>query len=178
MSVFANAIPVILRHEGGWVNDPDDLGGETNYGISTLIIKREGITAEELGISSFRPGALKGMTVDAAKAVYKKIYWDRYKYGEVTDDTVATKIFDAAVNCGPYWGHLLAQKAANACGQKLEEDGKFGPLTRAGINACNPEQWLKEMASAMAGHYQDITVKRPRNRKFLKNWLKRAAWIG
>jgi type VI secretion system secreted protein VgrG len=175
MSTFNLSIPVILRHEGGWVNDPDDPGGETNWGISTLIIKREEITAEELGLRDLR--SLKNMTVEAAQKVYKRVYWDRYKYYEIENQLIATKVFDAAVNMGPYWGHLCAQKAANACGFKLEEDGKCGPKTREALSAC-PDEWLNQMTKAMTDRYNEIVKNSPRKKKFLKTWLRRAAWIG
>lgn len=190
MSNFNLAIPVILRHEGGWVNDPNDLGGETNFGISSLIIQRENISAAELGVRPFTfvtagdrvtvspEGTLKAMNIEGAKRAYQKLFWDRYKYGDIVDQAAATKIFDSAVNMGPYWGHLCSQKAANALGGKLEEDGKFGSMTKMAINNCVPAEWLKAMAIEMAQHYNNICVRRPRNKKFLKNWLKRASWVG
>ena len=35
LTTFNEIIEVVLKHEGGYVNDPSDLGGETNFGITT-----------------------------------------------------------------------------------------------------------------------------------------------
>lgn len=179
MANFEFAIPIILKHEGGWVSNPVDPGGETNFGISTLIIKREGITAAELGIdpaTMFQPGYLKPMKVEAAKALYKKLFWDKYKYDQITADLVATKVCDCGINCGPSRGHAMAQKATNKLGQTLDVDGKIGPKTIAGINACDPKLFMKSMADEMVAYYTNLVQQKPHLGIFLKNWLKRAAW--
>ena len=61
---FDEIIDITLKHEGGYVHDPKDLGGETNFGIA----KR------------FYPDVdIKNLTKEEAKEIYKKDYWDRYK---------------------------------------------------------------------------------------------------
>lgn len=188
MADFDEAIPVILRHEGGWVDNPADPGGETNFGISMLMVKREGMTPTQLGIPGtwnatdsvwdFPPGAMKLMTVDTAKSIYRKLFWDKPGYGRISDQIAATKIFDCAVNCGPGRAHKMAQKAANRLGQKLGVDGNLGALSIAGINACDPKQFLMAMAAEMLAYYQAIVAANPKLGVFLKNWTKRAGWMG
>lgn len=177
MSDFNAALQVILKHEGGWVDDPADRGGETNFGISTKIITDEGLTNVELGLPSGRErGWLKPMHINAAIHVYKKLYWDRYGYGQINDQTVATKICDAAVNMGGLQAAKLAQRAATACGQPATDDGKLGPKSFAAINACVPYEFLVAMKDQMERFYEAIIVARPANEKFRKNWMKRAGW--
>lgn len=179
MSSFDESIKVILAHEGGWVNHPSDPGAETNFGISTLIIKRENITAEELGIAPntmFKDGYLKPMKVDNAKALYKKLFWDRYKYGNIIDQAVATKVFDCAVNCGPGRSHKMAQKAVNACGGNVTVDGLLGPKTFAAINAIDPVVFVRAFANEMRSYYNSIVAVRPSLKVFIKNWTRRAGW--
>lgn len=176
MSDFNEAIKVILRHEGGWVDHPSDPGGETNFGISSLIIRREGITAQQLGVPHMMPGYLKLMKVEAAIGIYKQLFWDRYRYGNIVDQTAATKVFDCGVNCGPGRAHRMAQAAANACGQKLIVDGILGPATFAGINACDPRAFVYAFADEMMGYYQAIVRKNPRLEVFIRNWSRRAGW--
>jgi lysozyme family protein len=178
MSTFELAIPVILKHEGGWVNNPADPGGETNFGISMLMVKREGMTPAQLGIPDFNPGSMKLMKVEAAKDIYRKLFWDKPGYDRINDQLVATKIFDCAVNCGPGRAHKMAQKAANRLGAGLGVDGNLGPLSIAAINACDPAQFLQAMAAEMLLYYQGIVAKNPSLGVFLKNWTHRAAWIG
>lgn len=177
MADFQPALQVILKHEGGWVDDPADRGGETNFGISTKIIEEEKLTNEELGLPPGREkGWLKDMHVNAAIHVYKKLYWDRYGYGNINDQAVATKLCDAAVNMGGTQAAKLAQRAATACGQPATDDGKLGPRSFAAINACVPIEWLKAMKAQMEWFYNKIIEGRKENEKFRKNWMKRAGW--
>ena len=55
MAEFKLAIPRVITNEGGYVNDPDDPGGETKYGIS----KR-----------SYPALDIKNLTVEQATAIY------------------------------------------------------------------------------------------------------------
>lgn len=181
MGTYDQAIQVVLMHEGGWVDNPADPGAETNWGISTLIIKRENISAQELGIdpvTMFQPGYLKPMKVDAAKEIYKRLFWDKYGYDGLHDWRVATKIFDCGVNCGPSRAHVMAQKAVNALKGNLVVDGALGPASMAAINALSPESFLDAMVGQMDAYYQDVVKNHPSEAIFLKNWLHRAAWIG
>lgn len=177
MSSFDISIKTILLHEGGWVDHPNDPGGETNFGISTLIVQREGITNAELGLPDGRlPGWMKAMKVDAAVAIYKKLFWDRYKYGSIVDQTAATKVFDCAVNCGPGRAGAMAQRAANALGATLATDGVMGPKSFAAINALDGKAFVKAFADQMRAYYQAIIVKNPKLQVFSKNWMRRASW--
>lgn len=180
MSTFVNAISVILKHEGGYVNNPDDPGGETNFGISMLIIQRENITLEQLGIPDLNTGSLKNMTVAAAQEIYKNLFWDRYDYSRINDQRIATKIFDCGVNCGPKRAHMMAQRAANACagGLMLGIDGILGPISIAGINSLHPDDFLNEMKLQMEKYYSALPTKNPALKQFMKIWMKRAAWVG
>ena len=203
MSDFYKAIPVTLRFEGGWVDDPRDAGGQTNFGISKLIIIREKITVEELGLSddgvwgpagrpvagpgmsfdadghdeyylNWIPGCMKAMTVDTATALYKRLFWDRYQYGKINDQIAATKVMDVAVNCGPGRAHKMAQEAAGL--PAAQRDGILGPASFAAINAT-PDFTVK-MAAVQDRYYKAIVAAKPNQVCFLKNWLRRASWVG
>ena len=62
MEHFSEIIPIVLRHEGGYVNDPLDKGGETNYGIS----KR-----------SYPHLDIHSLTLADAKTIYKRDFCAR-----------------------------------------------------------------------------------------------------
>lgn len=180
MSDFEQAVKVVLGHEctptNYWVDDPKDHGGETAWGISMLIIKREGLTPELLGLPNLEPGALKGLTAMRAKLIYNKLFWTRYGYAQIADQVIATKIFDATVNMGPGWAHSLAQQAAIALGQNMIVDGILGAKSFAAINACFPAAYLQAYGEAMAERYRDIIRRDPTQEKFRRNWLARASW--
>jgi len=179
MSTFEQAIPVIMQHEGGWVNDPSDLGAETNFGWSTSTIKSLGLTAADLGVPGpmFSPGYLKPMKPEVAIALYRKEFWDKFGFGAIIDQTAATKCFDASVNMGPRRACKNAQGAVNCLlPGKLFVDGAWGPMTFGAINALDPKKFLKAYSVTLAQYYEDIIVDRPANAKFRNNWLKRAKW--
>lgn len=84
MANWERSINFVLRWEGGYVNHPNDPGGETNFGIS----KR-----------AFPNIDIKNLTVEQAKEIYNKKYWmpmDCHKL----PDAMALAVFDSAVNCG------------------------------------------------------------------------------
>jgi lysozyme family protein len=179
VSDFDAAIAVVLQHEGGWVSNPRDPGGETNFGISTLIIEREGLKAEDLHLdpTTFKqPGWLKAMTVDTAKSLYRRLFWDRFGYGRISDELAATKIFDCAVNCGPPRAHVFAQRAATRLGHAATPDGIIGDETFSAINACSPQAFVNAFAEEMRAYYEGLVAARPALAVFESNWLKRARW--
>lgn len=187
MADFDLAIPVILKHEGGWVNDPADLGKETNFGISTLMVeriqKKENLSnaqvAQMLGVAEntlYKDGYMKPMKVEAAKQIYKKYFWDLPGYNRLQDQIIATKVMDIAVNCGEGNAAKILQRACNSLGSTLVVDGKAGPLTFAAANGHDPKKLLAALKDEQLRYYESIIVARPANEKFRKNWTKRAAW--
>jgi lysozyme family protein len=182
MSDFSAAIPVIMAHEGSptnfWVDDPDDPGGETVWGWSMRTIKHLGLTPADLGLphANFFPGCLKQVSKATCESLYKKYFWNQGGYYNVTDQTAATKMMDAAVNMGPKRCAELAQKACNALGSSLTVDGSLGPKSFSAINSHAPESFIRAFAEEMAAFYERIIIKNPALAKFRKNWLRRAKW--
>ena len=84
LTKFNQIIDKVLKHEGGYVNDPNDPGGETNYGIS----KR-----------AYPNVDIKNLTIDGAKEIYKKDYWDKTKV-ESVPERLRYIYFDMCVNMG------------------------------------------------------------------------------
>jgi lysozyme family protein len=158
---FQAAIIVVLKHEGGYVNDPTDSGGETCYGISKRVYP-------DLDI--------KNLTEDQAKQIYYKDWWIRRSYYEITNCTLATKVFDTAVNIGATRANIILQRCLNVNGYpNIKDDGDLGPMTIRSINACDPQIILTVFRTAQANYYKAVVAKNPKDAKFLKGWLARAA---
>lgn len=166
----------MLAHEGGWSDDPSDPGGETNFGWSMRAIEREGFSPQDLGLFDLRPGCLRGLTAETARQLYRRCFWDRYRYGEIERQDVATKVFDCSVNMGPSQAHRLAQLAASVCGAVLDADGLLGDRSIQALNRVDPQLWLRAMRSQMEARYHEIVRRTPDRARFLKGWLRRAAW--
>lgn len=110
---FDEAIERVLSSEGGYVNDPNDPGGETQWGIS----KR-----------SYPDVDIKALTREGAKQIYKRDFWDKVKAAELHDD-IAFQVLDFAVNSG---GSVAIQYLQRAAG--VADDSHLGPVSVAAIN--------------------------------------------
>ena len=107
---FDQAFDRLMGHEGGYVNDPRDPGGETNWGIS----KRSYPTVD-----------IKNLTRDGAKVIYRRDFWEVIGNEK---PAVTFQVFDFAVNSGI--GTAL-RKLQLAVG--VADDGHWGPLSQAAL---------------------------------------------
>lgn len=159
-----------LAHEGGFVNDPDDAGGATKYGITLKTYKE---SHPEATVET-----IKNLTVKDAEEFYFKEFWLRYGYDRISVDDLAIKIFDAAINMGTRQAHLCLQRALNCVGFKLSEDGQIGEETLTALNHGGCPEWqfaiLCAYRSELAGFYRLLAETKPKNKKFLAGWLRRA----
>lgn len=163
MASFDQAIPLILKHEGGYIDDKDDLGGATNRGIIFKIFK---LYAEQLGLEPTKE-ALKTLTEAQAKQIYKLQFWDKMRGDAILDQQVANIIFDGFVNCGTN-GIKIAQRVAG-----VDQDGVIGAKSLATINAAAPRILFDGIKDERIRYYHMIAERREKNKKFLKGWLNR-----
>jgi lysozyme family protein len=137
-----------LRHEGGYVNDPKDPGGETKYGIS----KR-----------AYPDQDIKALTVETAGKLYKRDYWDKIK-GDNLPEPIAVMVFDFAVNAGVKRAVRMMQKLLN-----VTADGIIGPKTIQAAIKCDVQDFVTDYASERVNYYMMLkTFKR-----FGGGWLRR-----
>lgn len=111
--VFDTAFYTTLGFEGGYVNNPNDTGGETKYGISK---------------KAYPDLDIKNLTEEQAKDIYKRDYWDRCKCAFMPD-ALSIAVFDFAVNGGTKRAIRYLQRALG-----VTIDGCIGNQT---IAACN-----------------------------------------
>ena len=140
--------------EGGYVNDPNDAGGETNFGIS----KR-----------SYPSVDIKNLTREQAIEIYRHDFWDKSNLGLLTDEKVASKVFDIGVNMGVSIPIRFLQDIVN-----VKEDGILGTTTAEKINLNEPGYIVQELRKCQILRYADIVIKNPIQLKFLKGWINRA----
>lgn len=159
MSSFDAAIGDLLAHEGGYVNDPVDPGGETKYGIS----KR---AYPELDIAA--------LTKAQATEIYRRDYWNRLRLSEIEDQRVAAYVFDMAVNHGPERAVKILQIGCNANGTRIVRDGQIGPRTLAAVGSVPADRLLKAMIAERGHFYVELTQVRPDQKKFFGGWIRRA----
>lgn len=154
MASFDYALFNLLEAEGGYVNDPDDPGGETKYGISKRSYPNEDIAA---------------LTPGRAAEIYRRDYWEPIKGDQINSGFIASMLMDFAVNAGVETAVTTIQKIL-----QLKPDGIMGPRTVEAINSESESAVIWKFTEARCLHYAEICVKRPKNLKYLRGWIKRS----
>lgn len=153
MAYFEKAIDKTLKHEGNYVNDPDDPGGETKYGIS----KR-----------AYPDVDIANLSIDQAKVIYKRDYWDKINGNSIHTQGVASSIFDFAVNVGVSSASKIAQGVIGA-----SQDGNIGVKSIDAINEYDPILFISNYKLGKIKKYVLIVKKRPTSIKYLLGWINR-----
>lgn len=177
-ATFEPAVSVVLAHEGGYCKFANDPGGATNWGISKVIRANCKLQPSDLGILDFSDEQIKRMPRWAAIEVYHRFWWLGWKLYDLHDQTVATKIMDYGVNCNPPKIAIgFAQLTCKTLGQQLTLDSQMGPQTRAAINACDRDAWLREYARRAWARYEAILKAHPeREDPWRRVWWARTQW--
>jgi len=121
---FDMAFDRLMGHEGGYVNNPLDPGGETKYGIS----KR-----------SYPDEDIKGMTRERAKVIFRRDFWNRIN-GDKLYDGVAFQLADLAYHSGPETSVRLFQRAL-----RVSDDGHWGPISQASASAMSESDQIMRL---------------------------------
>ena len=151
---FDDIIDHVLKHEGGYVNDPKDLGGETNYGIT----KR------------FYPDLdIKNLTKEKAKEIYKKDYWDKGRVESLPNELWHI-FFDMSINMGRKTAVKILQRAAVNKGRKIDIDGGLGPATIKALEGVEKER----VQAYRVKYYTDLVNSKPEQERFFYGWFKRS----
>lgn len=178
----------LLDVEGGYVNNPKDRGGETNYGI-TIAVANE--NAKMLKSRFKWDGTVRGLSKSMAIAIYEDLYWKSSNLDTVYNISplLADKIFDLSVNCGRVRAGKWLQTALNALNRQQKDykdisvDGSIGNGTisalKSFINFRGKTNALSVLQMALIGqqanHYIAISVSNPDNEEFVYGWLQRCS---
>ena len=170
-SLFYATIPMVLRYEGGFVDDPIDKGGKTNLGITQKFLdtykKKAGVNVTDV----------KELTKKDAISLYKA-EWDSRGFGLLDNTDVMKLVYDFSVNSGPNTAIVNLQKVLNKKGYNLKEDGFIGDKTNQAVNSVD-EKWLKtELQKSRAEHCDGIVDRNPEQTRFIKGWFNRINDIG
>lgn len=147
---------LVLKNEGGYVNNPKDPGGMTNLGVTKRVweewVGREVDEAE-----------MRALTPDLVKPLYKKNYWDKIK-GDDLPDGLDYAAYDLAVNSGTGRAAKYLQQIAG-----VPADGVIGPKSLEAIKACPAD----EAVDALCDMRLDFLQKLPTWDTFGKGWGRR-----
>jgi lysozyme family protein len=191
MADFEHAYKITLEHEGGYVFDPDDAGGETYKGVARRYhpgwsgweridrIKQQVSNRRQLNKALAEDHQLQ----DQIRDFYKQHYWDRFQGDAISAQQLADELFDTGVNMGVHRAVRFLQEGLNLLNRNQKsypdilEDGKSGPGTLGALNKYlakdPPEQLLKIMNVLQGMHYIKYMRKSPSQEKYARGWLKR-----
>jgi lysozyme family protein len=163
--VFLRAFGVLLGEEGGFVDDPDDSGGRTIFGVS----ERSHPHAWEGGAPTLD---------DAARIAYQD-YWRASGADRISSWDVRLEVFTSAYLMGPGTAVRFLQQAMNALegAGTLRVDGRFGPKTRAAVNGYRDPVALTAALNVLQGERAfEIAQKNASQRRFLRSWIRRSIY--
>ncbi len=173
MSNYDDSLKIVLRTEGGYVNDPDDPGGETYRGVARKMNSQWNgwLVIDSLKKQSGFPANLNKNTElqELVKLFYQVNYWNRIKGDQISNQEVATSIFDFAVNAGVSTSSSLAQLVVGS-----PQDGVIGNQSIAQINAFDPDHFIALFTVVKIARYISIVKKRPTSKKYFYGWVCRA----
>lgn len=175
--MFTEAFDHVIGVEGGYVNDPNDSGGETKYGITVAVARRHGYE-----------GAMIDLPLEFARRVYQEEYWDKMRCGAIASyglEELALKMFDAGVNVGVGRAVKWLQLALNLLNAgdplfvPLAVDGDLGNRTLQALRVFqvrakgdSDATLVKVINGRQVCHYLDLAGSRPKDKRFLFGWLR------
>jgi len=170
LETFDEIIEVVLEHEGGYVDDPDDRGGATNWGVTQAVYE------DFVGYKCDKE-EIKNMDEDTAKEIYYEKFWKPSRADKLPAEVRET-YFDMVVNHGQGGAVKILQQACNNKRKPenyIAVDGGIGPNTiRA---ASNLKNW--ELQVERSGYYWNLVFKgskytqRTTQVKFIRGWIRR-----
>ena len=151
---FKECLDLVLKSEGGWVNNPNDPGGETNLGVTKRVWE------EYVG---HPVESLKKLTKEDVAPLYEQKYW-RPCYGEVLPRGLDLLSFSMGVNAGTGRSVKLLQSSFGCV-----PDGVIGPKTRELISASNSATLIAKFSETRREYYRSLKT----FPIFGKGWLNR-----
>lgn len=157
---FEQCLALVLKHEGGYVNNPKDPGGMTNLGVTKKVWEEwVGHIVDE--------AAMRALGPEDVAPLYKKNYWDRVR-GDDLPTGVDYSVFDIAVNSGVSRAVKFLQAACD-----VAQDGAIGPATLAAVAQRNP----RDLATAVCEKRLAFLQSLPTWGTFGRGWNKRVSEV-
>ena len=144
----------LIEREGGLVNDANDRGGVTKYGISSR---------------SYPALDVAAITKEDARDIYFEDFWRPCCCDQIASQLVANLLFDFAVNTGVKRSIKTLQKCLS-----VAVNGFIGPITIAAINDADCELIALRFTVLRIDYYSRLAAKKKSQRKFLHGWINRA----
>lgn len=171
----------IVAREGGYVNDPDDPGGATNFGVTIHTMRRLGL--DLTGDGRVDTSDVRALTRNQAVDIFVQHYFEKPRIDDLPEALHAT-VFDMAVNAGPSRAVRILQQLFVDMGFDIAVDGAIGPQTIRTAFAAMDEAadfLVDAYGIARRDYYYRLADARPASRKYARRrdggkggWITRA----
>ena len=163
----------IIRIEGGYVDDPSDSGGETNFGITVAVARHNGYI-----------GSMECMPRKVAFDIYSAKYWHAVRGDVLADlsESIAEEVIDTAVNMGPTRAGKFLQRTLNVFNKResfyrdLKVDGVIGKATLIALHSylvIRDEKTIVKALNCLQGaYYITLSESREKDEQFVYGWFK------
>lgn len=167
MAEINQLIPIILKWEGGYVNDPADRGGPTNKGVTIATWQKQGY--DKNGDGKIDEDDLKLIsTEEVVERILRPHYWNRWQADRIDSQALANILVDWVWSSGRY-GITIPQGVLG-----VKTDGIVGEKTIRALNHYpDPEGLFEKIKQVRRAYLNMICLDRPQNKRFLKGWLNR-----
>ena len=170
----------IVAREGGFVNDPDDPGGATNFGVTIHTMRNLGLDLD--GDGDVDVADVRRMTRGRAVDIYVEHYFRRPRI-DALPEALQASVFDMQVNAGAN-AVIILQRLVTRMGFAATADGVIGPNTIAAVQAAHdaaPDHIADAYGIARRNYYFGLANGKPALRKFARTraggkggWIRRA----
>lgn len=170
----------IVRREGGFVNDPDDPGGATKYGVTIHTMRRLGL--DKTGDGRVNVADVRALTRADAVEIFKRHYYHQPQIDKLPQ-VLRASVFDMYVNAGSNAVKIL-QRLVTRMGFPATADGVIGPKTLVAVEAAYkaaPDHIADAYGIARRNYYFRLADRRAASRKYARTragdkggWIRRA----
>lgn len=176
MRLMDRIVDDVIAREGGYVDNPDDSGGPTMYGITLAVARENGWG-----------GPMRDLPLAIARDIIRSRYWDANRLSDIArlSEAVAEEVADTGVNCGVYRAAEFLQRSLNVLNRKAKDypdvkvDGNIGPRTLDCLRryldvrkSHNGERVLLRALNCLQGaFYVELAERRVKDESFVFGWL-------
>lgn len=164
---FKLALEYLFQNEKGYVNNPNDSGGPTKFGVTQKAYSAFSgrfISEDEI----------ERLTAEDVFPFYEKEYWRPIWAERIKECPIVVAIFDTAVLYGVHTSVKLAQKAIVACDITVLVDGIMGEKTLELLNKLEKQEFILEFYTQVRHRINEVCTISPKDEVFKRGWLDRA----
>lgn len=172
MNLKDRMINNIIDIEGGYVDNKDDSGGPTKYGITEMVARNYGYN-----------GDMKDLSRRTAYNIYSDIYWSSVKADVLLglSERIAFEVVDTGINCGVERTSVFLQRCLNVFNNRgkyyddIDCDGVIGPATLHALSQYlikRDENILVVALNSLQGaYYIKLAERREKDEAFIQGWI-------